>query len=86
MAGCGSTDFETWRADIRAGNLRTGEEARADSAAFLTRWREQGGYEGACRRAARAPSNDRWHPELHPIQAASGHMPFPGHRHCGEIG
>lgn len=53
------------------------ERAKTDPHVLL--WRERGGYEGAlARHAARGASST--------TKAATGHMPFPGHRHMGEIG
>lgn len=57
---------------------QTYAEDHAESAAFVARWRARGGYEGALAR--------QYEPVRYGPFAVRGHMPFPGHRHCGEIG
>lgn len=67
--------------------LKSHAEAAADGATFLDIWRGRGGYEGAL---ARQRTTDAlqpvWPKLLGPPMAATGHMPFPGHRHMGELG
>ena len=54
---------------------------RAKTDPFVLSWRQRGGFAGAlARRAANAPTTAG----LGRPRPASGHMPFPGHRHCGE--
>lgn len=59
---------------------------RAKTEPFLIRWREQGGYIGALSRQWRNPTDDVLAVARvkYCAKAAVGHMPFPGHRHCGE--
>lgn len=52
----------------------TGAEIAEDSASYLASYRARGGFAAALRRQAGLPS------------ATAEHMPFPGHRHMGEIG
>lgn len=60
-------------------SARTEREAREDTQAFLASYRERGGYEGALERRGVARVYEDWEP-----RPAVGHMPFPGHKHCGE--
>lgn len=66
--------------DRREKALRPGALNRANDRSFLEAWRARGGYEGALARASGAPAF-AYSPGT--TLPAKGHMPFPGHRHCG---
>jgi hypothetical protein len=55
-----------------ASNARVERQIREDTAAFLASYRARGGFEGALARKERRAT------------ACTDHMPFPGHKHCGE--
>lgn len=89
MSISGESDMygENWRARLVNVCRRTAEVSKEDSAAAIARWREGGGYIGALSRLWREPTDEELAVARVKYRAkpARGHMPFPGHRHMGEL-
>ena len=57
---------------LRQMGYEAAEAERAKTDPFVLSWRQRGGFDGALARKERRAT------------ATTDHMPFPGHKHCGE--